>query len=255
MKVLITRPRKQSAGFGAALQMAGFEPVYFPVIEIRPVDDLSALDAALAEIGQYEWVVFTSVNGVEIVFDRIPAGTGVVHLSPSVKFAAVGKKTAEALRLRGIEPFFVPDEFTGDAMLPGLGDLRGKKVLLLRAEIARKALPDAIRVAGGVAHEIAIYHTLPAEVDAEGLSALKAGVDWLTFTSPSTALNFAQVCRQNGLDPLNLPGSPQIVCIGPVTERAARDEGFAVDVVAVEYTTDGLIKAIADFKFQISDYS
>jgi uroporphyrinogen III methyltransferase/synthase len=242
MKVLITRPRAQSASFGSALQMAGFEPVYFPVIEIRPADDLSALDAALAEIGKYAWVVLTSVNGVEIVAGKMKEE----RKFSAVKFAAVGKKTAEALRRHGIEPFFVPEEFTGEQIVPGLGDLRGKWVLLPRAEIARKQLPEAIVAAGGVAHEIAIYRTLPAQVDAKGLAALRAGVDWITFTSPSTVQNFAQVCRQNGLDPLSLPGNPKIACIGPVTEQAARYEGFEVAVTAAEYTIEGLIAVISD---------
>jgi uroporphyrinogen III methyltransferase/synthase len=182
---------------------------------------------------------------VDVVFDRIVAGAK--HASPyldHVKIAAIGPKTAEALRLRGIEPFFVPDEYVGEAILPGLGDLRGKWILLPRAEIARQALPEAIVSAGGVAHEIIVYHTLPAQVNAEGLAALKAGVDWITFTSPSTVQNFVRMIRQQGLDPLNLPGGPRIACIGPITEQAARDENFTVSVAADEYTTDGLLEAI-----------
>jgi uroporphyrinogen III methyltransferase/synthase len=243
MKVLITRPRAQSTEFGTALQQAGFESIYFPVIEIHPVEDFSELDKALAEIERYAWLVFTSVNAVDVVFDRIVVGAKP-HLD-HVKIAAIGPKTAEALRLRGIEPFFMPDEYVGEAILPGLGDLRGKWVLLPRAEIARQALPEAIVSGGGVAHEIIVYQTLPAEVNAEGLAALKAGVDWVTFTSPSTVQSFVQVCRQNGLDPLNLPGNPKTACIGPITEKAAREEGLMVDVVAAEYTTDGLIEAMS----------
>jgi uroporphyrinogen III methyltransferase/synthase len=246
MKVLITRPRSQSASFGAALQQAGFEPIYFPVIEIHPMEDLSALDDALAEIERYAWVVFTSVNGVDIVFDHI--NVGAKHASPlhsGVKIAAIGKKTTESLRKYGIEPFFVPDDFVSDEILPGLGDLHGKWVLLPVAEIARPVLPKAITAAGGVAHEIAVYRTLPTEVDTEGLAALKAGVDWITFTSPSTVQNFVQIARQNGLDPFNLPGDPKIACIGPVTEKAALDEGFKVDATAGEYTTEGIIEAIS----------
>ncbi len=244
MKVLITRSRAQSASFGAALQLAGFEPVYFPVIEIRPMEDLSALDDALAHIERYAWVVLTSVNGVEILFAHIASANGRLTLPGDIKIAAVGKKTAEALRCYGIEPFFVPEEFTGAEIAPGLGDLRDKWVLLPRAAIARDELPNAILAAGGIAHEIAIYRTLPAQVDAEGLAALQVGVDWVTFTSPSTMQNFAEICRQHGLDPLNLPGKAKIACIGPVTEKAAREAGFVVDAVAAEYTTDGLINAM-----------
>jgi uroporphyrinogen III methyltransferase / synthase len=245
MKVLITRPRAQSAEFGAALQLSGFEPVYFPVIEISPMEDLSALEDALAHLDRYAWLVLTSANGVEILFAHIASATGRLALPGDIKIAAVGKKTTEALRKRGIEPFFVPEEFTGAEIAPGLGDLRGKWVLLPRAEIARPELPNAILAAGGIAHEIAIYRTLPAQVDADGLDALRAGVDWVTFTSPSTVQNFAEICRQHGLDPLNLPGQAKIACIGPVTEKAARQEGFVVDVVAAEYTTEGLVRVVS----------
>jgi uroporphyrinogen III methyltransferase/synthase len=246
MKVLITRPRSQSTAFGAALQQAGFEPVYFPVIETRPMDDLSMLDDALVNLGRYAWVVFTSANGVEIVFNHITVGaTGQPPLPNNVKIAAIGKKTAESLRLRGVEPFFVPDDFVSDEILPGLGDLQGKWVLLPVAEIARKVLPQAIAAAGGVAHEIAVYRTLPADVNAESLFVLRAGVDWITFTSPSTVQNFAQIARQNGLDPFKLPGNPKIACIGPVTEQAALDEGFVVSATASEFTTEGIIEVIS----------
>ena len=205
-----------------------------------------ALDMALAEIGRYAWVVFTSTNGVDVVFNHINVGAaGQPHLPNDVKIAAVGKKTAKALRLRGVEPFFVPDDFVSDEILPGLGDLQGKWVLLPRAEIARKELPKAIVTAGGVAHEIAVYHTLPAEMDAEGLAALKDGVNWITFTSPSTVQNFVQIARQNGLDPQNLPGKPKIACIGPITQKAAYEEGFDVTVTAQEYTTEGLVEVIS----------
>lgn len=250
MKILITRPAKQVADFAEKLCAIGFEPVYFPVIEIHPVDDFSELDKALAEIERYAWLVFTSVNAVDVVFDRI-AIVGAKHASPllgHVKIAAVGPKTAEALRLRGIEPYFMPDEYVGEAILPGLGDLRGKWILLPRAEIARQALPEAILSAGGVAHEIIVYQTLPAEVNTEGLAALKAGVDWITFTSPSTVQNFARIVRQQGLDPLDLPGNPKTACIGPITEKAACEEGFDVAVVAQEYTTEGLLEVIREWR-------
>jgi uroporphyrinogen-III synthase len=244
MKILITRPRAQSAEFGAALQTAGFEPVYFPVIEIRPLEDLTALDRVMEKINSYEWMVFTSVNGVEVVFDHIAGANGHSSLPENFKIAAIGPKTAEALRERGIEPSFVPEEYVAEALMPGLGDLRGRWVLLPRAEIARKMLPEAIVAAGGVAHEIAVYHTLPAKPDAESLAEMKAGVDVVTFTSPSTVYNFVQIVRQNGLDPFHLPAAPKIACIGPITERTAQEEGFKETIVAQEYTTEGLIQVI-----------
>lgn len=244
MRVLITRPRAQSAAFGESMRKAGLEPVFFPVIEIRPLEDLRALDEALERIERYAWVVFTSVNGVETVLEHCRKSGRTLPFPAALKIAAIGPKTADAVRAAGFEPAYVPEEFVAEALLPGLGELKGKRVLLPRAEIARKALPEAIRAAGGKADEIAVYSTLPAEPDPEGLAALRSGVDWITFTSPSTVQNFTRIARQEGLDPLHLPGAPRFACIGPITAKAAREEGFHASATAAEYTGEGLIQAI-----------
>ena len=243
-RILITRPRAQADDFADKLRSAGFEPVYFPVIEIKPVENNLALERALAKLNCYEWIVFTSANAVEIVFDQFPAS----NWNEEVKFAAIGPKTAAALKARNISPDFVPEEYIAEAILPGLGDLVGKWVLLPRAEIARKELPEAIFRAGGVPHEITVYKTLPVQPDLDGLTALKSGVDVVTFASASSVENFAAIVRKNRLDPLNLPNDPLIACIGPLTEQAARDEGFQNIVTAKEYTTEGLIEAITNME-------
>ncbi|MGE5250953.1 MAG: uroporphyrinogen-III synthase, partial [Bacteroidota bacterium] len=147
-----------------------------------------------------------------------------------------------------LNPAFVPEEYVAEAILPGLGDLCGKWVLLPRAEIARKALPKAIAAADGIAHEIAVYQTLPAAPDPEGMAALRSGVDVVTFTSPSTVENFIAILEQNGLDPLNLPGKPRFACIGPITEAAARRAGLTGLIVASQYTSEGLISLIGDLE-------
>lgn len=246
MKVLITRPRTQADKFAEKLRSAGFKPIFFPVIEIKSIENNVALERALEKLNSYEWVVFTSVNAVDVVFDEY--SVFFLKNNAGVKFAAIGPKTAEALRKYSIEPDFVPEEYVAEAILPGLGDLQGKWVLLPRAEIARQVLPEAIANAGGVAHEIIVYQTLPAQVDEDGLSALKSSVDVITFTSASTVENFVAVTRQHNLDPLNLPNNPLIACIGPITEQAAKEAGFQNLVVAKEYTTDGLIEAITNME-------
>ena len=241
-RILMTRPRAQAAEFADKLTSAGFEPIFFPVIQIRSIEDNPALEKALLKLSCYDWVVFTSVNAVDVLFERHTP----LLLQPElgVKFAAIGPRTAEALRRRGVTADFVPEEYVAESILPGLGNLRKKWVLLPRAEIARKALPEAIAEAGGIPHEIAVYKTLPVHPDPEGLAALRAGVDWITFTSPSTAQNFTEILRREKLNPFQLAGAPKIACIGPITERAAREEGFAVDLVAKKYTTDGLVTAL-----------
>lgn len=246
-RVLITRPLAQAADFAERLRSAGFEPIFFPVIEIRPIENNVTLDKVLGKLNCYEWVVFTSVNAVDVFFSPSPlrpSPLGRGDGGEGTRVAAIGPKTAEALRKHNIEPDFVPEEYVAEAILPGLGDLRGKWVLLPRAEIARKDLPEAILKAGGIAHEIVVYQTLPAEVNMEGLDALKMGVDVITFTSASTVENFVAITRQHKLDPLNLPNNPLFTCIGPITEQAAREAGFTNIVVAKEYTTEGLIEAI-----------
>jgi len=242
-RILITRPRTQAGDFAAALHAAGAVPVLFPVIEISPLEDPSALDQALQKLEGYQWMVLTSVNGVEAVWKRL-AALGIDTLPAELRIAAIGPKTAEALRARGAEPHFVPDEYVAEAILPGLGELRGRRVLLPRAELARPALAQAIRLAGGVADEIAAYRTLPSRPDPQGLEALRSGVDVVTFTSSSTVRNFAALVRGAGLDPLALPGNPSFACIGPITAAVAREEGFPVRLEAEEYTTDGLIRAL-----------
>lgn len=287
MKVLLTRPRAQADDFAAKLRSAGFEPIFFPVIEIRPVEDKAELEEALANLEKYAWVVFTSVNAVSAVFSLTPTplpkgeGRSLSRIptplpqgegrSPSLtstplpqgegpgkfpspagrgargegaRIAAIGPKTAAALRKHGLEPDFIPEEYVAEAILPGLGEVNGKRILLPRAEIARPDLPAAIRKTGGIAHEIIVYRTLPAAVDRDGLTALKAGVDYVTFTSPSTVQNFIEVARKNRLDPFHLPNSPTFACIGTVTEKAAKEAGFEKIITAKEFTTDGLVSLL-----------
>jgi uroporphyrinogen-III synthase len=239
MKILITRPRNQADAFASNLVKIGFEPIFFPVIEIRPFEENAALDRAIEKLDCYDWAVFTSVNGVEAFFDRLDKA-----YPESLKTAAIGPKTAKALEAQGVSLEYVPDEYVAEAILPGLGDLRGSWVLLPRAEIARKALPKAIVEAGGVAHEIAVYKTIQAKPDGDGLAALKSGVDVVTFTSPSTVTNFMEIVREAGLDPLSLPQKPAIACIGPITQKAAEEAGFVDVVIAEEYTTEGLVKLL-----------
>lgn len=244
--ILITRARAQADEFAEKLRSAGFEPIYFPVIDIQPVENNLALERALSKLNCYEWIVFTSVNAVDVVFDAF--APLLLQEDRCVKFAAIGPKTAEGLKARGIVPDFVPEEYVAEAILPGLGDLLGKWVLLPRAEIARKALPEAIFNAGGVPHEITVYKTLPTQPNLEGLLALHEGVDVITFTSQSTVMNFIAIAEKNGLDPRNLPNDPVFACIGPITGQAAKEAGLSDIVIAKEYTTDGLLAALKNLE-------
>ncbi len=243
-RILITRPRAQADEFANKLLAEGLEPIYFPVIEIKSVANNVALERALSKLSCYEWIVFTSVNAVDVVLDQFSS----LPWSEGIKVAAVGPKTAEALKTRGVIADFVPQEYLPEAILPGLGDLLGKWVLLPRSEIARKDLSESIFNAGGIPHEITVYKTLPAQPDPQGLVALHSGVNAITFTSPSSVQNFISIAEQNGLDPFNLPNSPLFACIGPITEQAAKEAGLPNIVVAKEYTTDGLLEVLKNLE-------
>ncbi len=243
MRVLVTRPRKDAAEFADALKQAGAKVYFLPAIAIQPVADTAAMDRAISRLAQYNWLVLTSANAVNVVLERL-AALGIDRLPPGLKVAAIGPKTAARLLAGGIQPDFVPGEYLAEAILPGLGDLKGRWVLLPTADIAHDTLPDAIQAADGIAHVITAYHTLPAEPDPEGLSELMNGLDWITFASGSAARNFVAMLQGAGIDPFQLPGAPRIACIGPRTAQAARQAGLQVDLIAGDYTTTGLVQAL-----------
>lgn len=243
MRVLITRPKAQAAAFADQLHQIGAEVIFFPTIEIKPVDDPKCLDRALSQLECYDWLVLTSANAATVVLERM-AELGIDGLPTNLSVAAIGPATAARLRKGGIAPDFVPDQHIAEAILPGLGNLHGRWVLLPMADIAHDTLPNAILNADGIAHVITAYHTVTAEAEPEGMAALRAGVDMITFTSGSTICNFCTLLENAGLDPLNLPGSPHIACIGPKTEQVAHQFGFNVTIVANPHTTTGLVEAI-----------
>jgi len=243
-RVLITRPRAQAEGFARALRASGAQPIFFPVIEIIPPDDYSALDFAIQSLEQYDWLVFTSVHGVEAFFKRLEA-LGIKRIPPRLHVAAVGSRTARFLSEHGLWTDHIPDEFIAEAMLPDFGkNIYGKRFLLPQSNLARTVLANEIRSAGGLVAEVVAYRNRLSEPHASELNDLRAGVDIVTFTSPSTVRNFIAVVQQHGLDVSNLPGDPLFVCIGPTTQKAAEEAGFSNLIVSSEYTTAGLIETL-----------
>lgn len=245
-RVLITRPREQYAEFAEKLTQYGAVPIAFPVINIAGIENTHELDQALQTLDQYQWLVFTSVNGVKEVWKCMNV-LGIKTIPSEVRVAAIGPKTAAALEERGVRVNFVPDEYIAEAILPGLGEVKDKRILLLRADIARPDLTVAIQMAGGDAHEIAVYHTLqgsPTEVE---WAELEKGVDVITFTSASTVKNFLDLLHSRNRDIGWFTKKPIIACIGPIAARAAHERGLEVDIVAKEYTIDGLVFAINEF--------
>ena len=245
-RILITRPRAQAEEFASALIAEGAQPIYFPVILIVPPDNFSAFDFALHSLEHYEWLILTSVHGVEALFKRLEV-LGIRQIPPGLRVAAVGAKTAQCLSAQGILIDYVPDEYSSEAMLPGLGkDIDGKRFLFPQSNLARTVLAAGIRSAGGLVTEVVAYRTLASAPDSSEMDELRAGVDVVTFTSPSTVQNFVAIVQRNGLDPFNLPGNPLFACLGPITQKAAEEVGLVNLVTASKYTTDGLMEAIAN---------
>jgi len=260
-RILVTRPRTQAADLCDKLAALGAEPIVFPTIWIATLEDYTALDTAIAALKneKYRWVIFTSVNGVAAVWERL--GRDEWPSPSGVRIAAIGPATARTLEQRGIRADFVPDEYVAERILDGLGDVSGQWILLPRADIARKALADELARRGAIVHEVAAYRTLPAAPDRRGLTELRRGVDAITFTSSSTVRSFvllisgspryidAASIRRMGPDGVPMPslGTAAIACIGPITAQAAREVGLPVDVLAREYTTDGLVAALIEY--------
>jgi len=243
-RILITRPQVQAEEFANALIGAGAQPVLFPVIQITPPDNFSAFDFALRSLEQYDWLILSSIHGVEAFFKRLEV-LGIKQIPPGLRVAAVGSKTAQCLSAQGVWIDYVPEEYIPEAMLPGLGkNIYGERFLFPQSNLARTVLTNGIRSAGGLVTEVIAYRTLLNEPDSSQLDQLRAGVDVVTFTSPSTVKNFIAIVQKNGLDPCHLAGNPLFACIGPITKNAAEDIGLVNLVTASEYTIDGLIEAL-----------
>jgi uroporphyrinogen-III synthase len=230
-RIVITRPAEKARRLAERLRSLGAVPIEFPTVRIEPAES-GPLDAALRSLDAFDWVVFTSANGVEAAFARLAAIGGDARAAGRRKVAAIGPITAQALRRHGVEPALVPGEYVAEAILEALGDVRGKTFLLPRADIAREALATGLRAKGATVTEVAAYRTVGAGGPPPDLS----GADAVTFTSSSTVRHF--------LASGATVGGAKVVCIGPVTAATARELGLTVDAVADAYTEDGLIQAL-----------
>jgi uroporphyrinogen-III synthase len=270
-RILVTRTREQASVMSEKLQALGAISVEFPTIRIVPPQDWQQLDAALRRLyapggSGYAWLVFTSVNGVNICCERLRALGYEPQAMRNVRIAAIGPATAEALTKYGLVADLVPNEYVAESVAAALladaqqqgTSLAGQRILLARAAEARKVLVTELQQAGALVDEVAAYYTLPiADDDERGrevISLLRQGLlDTLTFTSSSTVRNFVnwlKSCEQTSayfLTDLIRQPRPTIACIGPITAQTARELGLPVDIEASEFTIDGLIKAIVTY--------
>ena len=243
-RILVTRARSQASKLTAKLENLGAEVLEAPAISMAdPADNYAALDKAIDHVADYHWLIFTSANGVGRFFARLFKAGKDARALGYAKVAAIGSATAEKLKQYGLVADVIPQEYRAEGVVEAL---KGKmpphaKILIPRAEEAREVLPDTLREMGAEVEVAPAYRTVCGQVDGEALAAkLKEGrIDMVTFTSSSTVKNL-----------VNIIGSAEVLqgvktaCIGPVTADTAKSLGIEPDIIAKEYTIDGLVEAI-----------
>lgn len=248
-RIVVTRARAQAASLGSRLETLGAEVIEFPTIEMQPPESYVALDAAIKTLQSYDWLIFTSVNGVEEFLTRARHLNVIVSELKTSQFAAIGPETAKKLEAAGIRNCLVPQRYQAEGILEMLipEAMRNKKVLIPRAAKARDILPETLRRWGAEVDVVEAYRTV---LPKEGMSEVKIllsgrKVDVITFTSSSTVTNFARILDEQSLQEV-LSGIA-VACIGQVTKQTVEDLGSHADIVAAESTIDGLIRAIVEY--------
>lgn len=252
-RVLVTRSREQAPELVDRLEDLGANPILAPTIRIEPPADPSALDRAAAEAGTYDWIVFTSANGVDAFMTRLVAGRGDVRDLKGAKICTIGPSTAERLERFGIKVDLTPSEYRAEAVVEALrarGALKGKRFLLPRADLARELLPDELRQAGAEVHEVVAYRTALETVERGGepdiyRMLLDKQIDAVTFTSASTVRNFVKIFGPDAAP--DLLRATVVACIGPVTADAAQQLDIQTTVMPSVYTIPALVDALADY--------
>ncbi len=242
-RILVTRPRDQAAEFVTTLESLGAEVLAIPAIRIEPLDS-APLRAALAHLGRYQWLIFTSRNAVQIVFDMLAELGLDADALGKVRVAAVGPKTAEALRERHVEVAITPPRFVAEGVLEALshrGDVRGSRFLYAAAEAARDTLPSGLRELGAEVDVVHIYRAASSGAEEAGdvRAKLERGaIDLVTFASGSAVHAYVEA-----VGPERARLAPA-ASIGPVTSEAVRAHGLTLLIEAEEHTIAGLVGAI-----------
>jgi len=248
-RILVTRPEDQATGFIMALSGLGAECLLFPTIEIIPPESWGELDRAIEGLSRYDWILFTSVNGVAYFFARLDVAKKDTRRLNGIKIGAIGPKTAAALMDRGINPDLIPDTYRAEEMVEALKGypLNGKRVLLPRPAIARDLIPKSLKSLGALVDEVEAYQTVQPEYSQDQLDRLfkKGKIDMITFTSPSGVTNVLALLEGKPIyEEISKVG---VACIGPVTAQRAKEVGLKVVVAPDEYTAEALARAIAEF--------
>ncbi|MFF2480565.1 uroporphyrinogen-III C-methyltransferase [Paenibacillus sp. NPDC058071] len=252
VRVLVTRARAQSSELADLIEELGGEPCELPVIEIRePRDEakIEAIQSALTQAEQFDWLLFTSVNGVEYFFRWLRRFGVDIRSFHRARIAAVGPKTAEELEIRGLTVRELPAQYQAEGLLESIaGELQpGQKVLLPRGDLAREVLPKELAAMGLLPTELDVYETVLADVQDElAFEWIREGViHAVTFTSSSTVTNLMTILRRNGFeDPAAALSGATIASIGPLTSKTAREHGLNVMVEPEKATVEALVEEL-----------
>ncbi len=245
-KILVTRSREQASNMVKALSDLGAECLDCPVIKIVQPDDTAPLNTAIENLSSYDWLIFTSVNGVKFFFDRLYASGRDIRSLSNLNTASIGPATAEKLFCFGLKSDILPESYRAESIIESFAkeDIEGKRILIPRAKEARPILPVELRKMGAVVDEITAYHTKDVKENADlVLKELeKETIDLITFTSSSTVKNFKAILPSEKSE--SLMKNVIIASIGPITTQTARKLGFHVHVTAETFTIPGLCDAI-----------
>ena len=248
-RILVTRGRSQALSLVQRIESLGGEVVEFPTIEIRPPESYGPLDQAINQIESYDWLIFTSVNGVEQFLNRFEKLEKNIADLTGIEVGAIGPETAKRLTAAQIQPSLVPKQYQAEGILEALipETVLGKRILIPRAAKARDILPETLRRWGARVDVVEAYQTVLPQIDVSALcKALREGtIDMITFTSSSTATNFAAMLRDRDLP--RLLSRAVIACIGPITRKTVEDLGMRPEVVSEEFTIPGLVSAMVDY--------
>lgn len=246
-RVLVSRAKKQAGALSGLLRDLGCQVIEIPFIEIRKPRSYKPLDTALNNISDYEWLILTSVNGVEAMVERMTKKKIEVRSLGHLKIAAIGPATKNAIERHGLKVTVTPKEYVAESVVASLHKkVKGKRVLLVRAKIARDVIPRELRKAGAQVDVIEAYETVAPEASARRLRSALAGnrkPHAITFTSSSTVKNFVDLLGLRGARSA-IKSGVHTASIGPVTSATLREFGLPVNIAAREYTMPGLVEAI-----------
>lgn len=244
-KIIVTRSRAQASELTEKITQFGAEVIECPTIRIEPPEDPEPLRRAIEELPNYDWLILTSVNGVEAFFAQLTAAGYDARRLANTKVCVIGPATAQKLMEFGIRPDLVPERFVAESVLDAFKkgeNVLKKRILLARADISRKDLPVGLSDMGAEVDEVVAYRTVRDESGKEqAVQAVEEDeVDWVTFTSSSTVSNFLEIIGLEKLSGKKL----KLASIGPVTSATIQEAGLRVDVEAEEYTIPGLVEAV-----------